>query len=762
MVKYIYFFIRIVFTIALTHNLTIQGLLFGHNNQSNTIFNGVNLDGWTIHGTEKWVVESGELVCESGPDHEYGYLSTIKQYKDFDLTLLFKQESDGNSGVFFRSTFEGTKVSGWQVEVAPKGKDTGGIYESNGRGWLEQIPDNKETILAQGRWNKLRVKVIGDRVQTWLNGIKMVDMNDSEIGKGVGSIALQIHSGDNVRVRWRDIQLTEYVNVASSIKDFYKVSPLAQVQLLSSLNQYANDPKVKRIIFKSLKSKNNKLRMVALDVAGQITDPKIVKILASHAAKSNGEEKIAAQNSLKDLNGSKINSAIQSGLSNRNSDIKVEFIRAVGERRINNSIKTILKLATNKNGNVRLEAVKTLNIIASKPYLEDCIQLLVHAKTDAERIELEKTINGLMMTSSSKIDSKLLVDSFKKTKEQKTRLSLIRILGKHKDSETLPTLTTLLNDPSSDIQIAAIIALSDWTNDQPLTSIMGILATSNNPDQRIVAAKGAVKLIGVELYRPADEAIKLYGKVFSSCQNENEIKAALRGLHGIKTIEAFNTAKGFLKDSALIENAEAACLAIANNIQSLYPNECGAVIENIITDSSNEQHRQLAQAVLNHIQKLEDYITDWVMSEPFMITGQSMYATEFAPEKDRDSYPLWRKVPAFSDPNNYWHVDLTGLKTSLVAVIYLKTKVWSEIDQTVRLEMGSNDGIKAWMNNDLVHLNSVARGVTPGEDVVEAKINKGWNTFLLKIINEGGGGWGACARIRRQDGGHLSNIKFER
>ncbi len=434
MVKYIYFFIRIVFTIALTHNLTFQGLLFGHNNQSNTIFNGVNLDGWTIHGTEKWVVESGELVCESGPDHEYGYLSTIKQYKDFDLTLLFKQESDGNSGVFFRSTFEGTKVSGWQVEVAPKGKDTGGIYESNGRGWLEQIPDNKETILAQGRWNKLRVKVIGDRVQTWLNGIKMVDMNDSEIGKGVGSIALQIHSGDNVRVRWRDIQLTEYVNVASSIKDFYKVSPLAQVQLLSSLNQYANDPKVKRIIFKSLKSKNNKLRMVALDVAGQITDPKIVKILASHAAKSNGEEKIAAQNSLKDLNGSKINSAIQSGLSNRNSDIKVEFIRAVGERRINNSIKTILKLATNKNGNVRLEAVKTLNIIASKPYLEDCIQLLVHAKTDAERIELEKTINGLMMTSSSKIDSKLLVDSFKKTKEHKTRLSLILILGKQKDS----------------------------------------------------------------------------------------------------------------------------------------------------------------------------------------------------------------------------------------------------------------------------------------------------------------------------------------
>jgi len=213
---------------------------------NNNLFNGLNLEGWEVHGTENWYVEMGELVCESGPDHEYGYLSTIKQYKDFDLSLLFKQESDGNSGVFFRSTFEGTKVTGWQVEVAPKGKDTGGIYESYGRGWLEKIPESKESVLAQGSWNKLRIKVIGDRVQTWLNGIKMVDMNDPKIGKGVGSIALQIHSGDNVRVRWRDIQLMEFVNVASSIIDFHSLSDPEQIQLLSSLHPYANEPNVKK------------------------------------------------------------------------------------------------------------------------------------------------------------------------------------------------------------------------------------------------------------------------------------------------------------------------------------------------------------------------------------------------------------------------------------------------------------------------------------------------------------------------------------
>ena len=239
------------------------------------LFNGINLQGWNIHGTEHWYVESGELVCESGPDHEYGYLSTVKQYKDFDLSLLFKQESDGNSGVFFRSTFEETKVSGWQVEVAPRGHDTGGIYESYGRGWLATIPDNEEGVLSEGSWNKLRIRVIGDRVQTWLNGIIMVDINDKQIGEGVGSIALQIHSGDNVKVRWRDIRLTEFLDISGSVKEFPSMNTAEQIQLIASLTPFANNPKIFKIIKSSLKSKHLDLRISALRAAGQITDPKV-------------------------------------------------------------------------------------------------------------------------------------------------------------------------------------------------------------------------------------------------------------------------------------------------------------------------------------------------------------------------------------------------------------------------------------------------------------------------------------------------------
>jgi Domain of Unknown Function (DUF1080) len=174
-----------------------------------SIFNKKDLTGWTIYGTEKWYVENGELVCESGPDKAYGYLGTEKTYKDFELTLMFKQEADGNSGVFFHSTITGTRVAGWQVEVAPKGHDTGGIYESYKRGWLIKPDKAKDDVLKVGGWNKMKIRVQGNHVITWLNGVEMVNHTDDAYGSIAGSIALQIHDGGGIKVRWKKLIIKE-------------------------------------------------------------------------------------------------------------------------------------------------------------------------------------------------------------------------------------------------------------------------------------------------------------------------------------------------------------------------------------------------------------------------------------------------------------------------------------------------------------------------------------------------------------------------
>lgn len=177
---------------------------------STSLYNGTNLDGWDIYGTEKWYVnEEGLLVSESGPDKQYGYLATEKTFKDFELTAEFKQDADGNSGIFFRSDIEGTKISGWQAEVAPPGHDTGGIYESYGRGWLIKPDAAKDAYLKYGEWNRMKVRVVGNHVTTWLNGQEMISLTDEKIGEATGKIALQIHDGGGIKVYWKNINIKE-------------------------------------------------------------------------------------------------------------------------------------------------------------------------------------------------------------------------------------------------------------------------------------------------------------------------------------------------------------------------------------------------------------------------------------------------------------------------------------------------------------------------------------------------------------------------
>lgn len=194
MIKYLFGFMLVI-----TYTVSAQ----------TSLFNGKDLTGWRVHGTEKWYVENGELVCESGPDKQYGYLASEKKFKNFELTVEFKQESNGNSGIFFHCSLDGTKINGWQAEVAPANRFTGGVYESYGRGWLIKPDPEKEKILKEGDWNKMVVRVNGEEVTTWLNGQQMVQLRDEKIGATQGRIALQIHDGGNVKVRWRNLSISE-------------------------------------------------------------------------------------------------------------------------------------------------------------------------------------------------------------------------------------------------------------------------------------------------------------------------------------------------------------------------------------------------------------------------------------------------------------------------------------------------------------------------------------------------------------------------
>ncbi len=175
------------------------------------LFNGKDLKGWVEIGKEKWVVEDN-TIHGMAISKEYGYLKTEKNYKDFHLSLKFKCEGDGNSGVFFHSEFKPgtpTITQGLQFEIDCRiGQHTGGLY-GDGRQWIVWPAPENETVVRHNEWNEYLLKVEGNRYYSRLNGVVMVDFTDPNPKSFDGGISLQLHSGGSGNMRFKDIMIRD-------------------------------------------------------------------------------------------------------------------------------------------------------------------------------------------------------------------------------------------------------------------------------------------------------------------------------------------------------------------------------------------------------------------------------------------------------------------------------------------------------------------------------------------------------------------------
>lgn len=185
-----------------------------------SIFDGKTLEGWK--GNEKYFhVDDGAIVCgtlKAKIPRNY-FLSTDKEYQNFDLTLKFRFASDNtNSGVQIRSERHGKDgMMGYQADLG--NGYWGSLYDEERRNKILAQMDQKEAIKLvnkkEGEWNDYRVLCEGKHIQIWLNGKQTVDYTEKEDefnGKKIadkGHIGLQIHGGGPSEAWFKDVKIIE-------------------------------------------------------------------------------------------------------------------------------------------------------------------------------------------------------------------------------------------------------------------------------------------------------------------------------------------------------------------------------------------------------------------------------------------------------------------------------------------------------------------------------------------------------------------------
>jgi hypothetical protein len=182
------------------------------------LFNGKNLDGWEQkNGTATYEVVDDTILGRTVKGSPNSFLCSEKEYGDFELVFEVKVDKGLNSGVQIRSVskpdYKEGRVHGPQVEIEWDPGESGYLYsEGTKRGWVSPTRTQKNVFKNEG-WNEYRVLADGPRIQTWINGTSIEDIEMPAIESRKGFLGLQVHgvkkNAGPFKVQWKNIRIRE-------------------------------------------------------------------------------------------------------------------------------------------------------------------------------------------------------------------------------------------------------------------------------------------------------------------------------------------------------------------------------------------------------------------------------------------------------------------------------------------------------------------------------------------------------------------------
>ena len=494
------------------------------------------------------------------------------------------------------------------------------------------------------------------------------------------------------------------------------------------------------------------LRIAAIQALAVLGDASCVPMLVK-AASAGGPVGGAATDTLNRLRGAGVGEAMAKLLDSPDPAFRAGIVGVLAARADTTMVPAMLKAARDKDANVRKAAVTGLAAVAGGKELGELVELFLAAKGDSERVGLERAVSAAAMRTDDLDDRSAPVVAALAKADAPSRATLVSLLGRFGGEKALEAVRGQLKSPDASVATEAVRALAAWPDDAPAADLLGIIKAADDRVRKVLAFRGYVRMANMPAQRSAAETTAMYRQALALATTPAEKKSVLAGLAGAHSADALKLVEGLLDDPALKAEAELACVQVAGNARGAAPDEARAALKRLSASTKNDAVRKRAQETLNEMDKFRGYVTSWLLSGPYT-TGDA-FSTAFPPEKPGGKGAQWQTLSKGVGPQI---IDLNAALGGENRAAYLKTNVWSPADQPVRLEIGSDDGVKVWVSGKQVHANNASRPVNPGEDKAAATLRKGWNALLVKVA-QGGGDWGFCLRICRPDGAALDGLR---
>ncbi len=317
---------------------------------------------------------------------------------------------------------------------------------------------------------------------------------------------------------------------------------------------------------------------------------------------------------------------------------------------------------------------------------------------------------------------------------------------------------------STDAQVktAGIRALCGSRDSELLPDILELANKSQETSVRSQAIRGYVRLVTEEEAKlsPGEKAA-LLKPILNVAQRQEEKWAVLAGLATIPNTEALDLVMPMVEQAGLQAEAGQAAIQIAGALRGSHPTVARAALKKIVAATPDANRRKTAETLLAQMDAMADFITAWQMAGPYEESGKGhdmLFNTAFAPEKP-GSNVSWRLMATGTSAQMPFLMDILKAMGGEQKVAYVRTRIFSPAAQAARMELGTDDGVKAWLNGKLVHSHNIARPIVVGADKVNVELKEGWNDLMMKIT-QNSMGWEFCARMVNTDGSRIEGIRF--
>jgi len=538
-----------------------------------------------------------------------------------------------------------------------------------------------------------------------------------------------------------------------------KLSPAVQVLLIGALAG-RGDASARAAIAAAASSPSAEVRTAALQALGTLGTAASAGALADAvvAGRSEGETQ-AALVSLRGLKGKGVDAAIVERLEAAKPEARALLVQVLADRNAVSAVPALLDQTSDVV--VRKAAYRALGRLAGPQDVPALVKLLVGLEGDEGRRDAEKAVvlaSRRIADEATRADAALA--ALGAAREATARCSLLRVLGGIANARAFEALRAAAADADAGVQDAAVRALADWPDARAKDALIGIVGKTENPTHRVLALRGYVRLLGEAGGIPSQQTLDACAAALKQARTPQEKKLILGAMGKVSHPAALALVEPLLADPAVRAEAELALLGIARAVAGARPDAAVAALAKLVRSSKNAATRKQARQIVQATKQIGEYVVAWQVSGPYLEEGKAaaqLFGIAFPPEKGGGD---WRLLP-LGPPSQPWMLDLAGaLGAGDHRVCYVRTWLHSEKAQAARLEFGTDDGNKVWLNGKLVHAKNVGGAAVPGGYRANVALRQGWNALVLKIT-QWSGPWQFCLAVRGREGGRLDDVQTD-